>query len=233
VIGLIDGFNPCNMFVLTCMLTLLVATSDSKLRVSLVALSFIGTSFIFYFLFMTAWFNVFNYIGFIDPLRIGVAVVGIIAGVINFKELLFFKQGVSLMIPEGQTKKLMDRVGKMRALIQTGSIPALLAASVVLATLASLVELPCTAGLPIIFTSILSSRGFAHGQSAGYYWYIGYYCLAYSIPLVTIWLFFACTFRAHRLTQRHAEIIKFIAGFIMIILGILLLVNPSLVGISK
>ncbi|MBF0384742.1 MAG: hypothetical protein HQL27_02610, partial [Candidatus Omnitrophica bacterium] len=102
IIGAIDGINPCNIFVLTCLLAILVATSNSRARLYIVAFSFVFVVFTMYFLFMAFWLNVFKYISFINPLRIGIALIAIIAGIINCKELLFFKKGVSLMIPDKQ-----------------------------------------------------------------------------------------------------------------------------------
>ena len=83
IIALVDGFNPCNIFVLTMLLGFLVSASSSRFRVYLVGYTFVTVVGIFYFLFMAAWLNVFKYMGFIDPLRIAIAAIAIIAGLIN------------------------------------------------------------------------------------------------------------------------------------------------------
>lgn len=229
-IALVDGFNPCNMFVLTCLLALLVSTSDSRKRLFAVALSFVGMVYFFYFMFMAAWLNVFKYISFIDPLRIGIALMALIAGFINCKELFFFKKGISLTIQDQHKGPLMKRIDRMKEIIQTGSFPLLISSSIALATFASLVELPCTAGFPIIYTGILSGRGME--SSVGYYLYLALYNLVYVFPLLIIITIFIYTFRVRKITQRQMEIIKFIGGIIMILLGIVLLVNPGLIGLG-
>lgn len=229
-IALVDGFNPCNMFVLTCLLALLVSTSDSRKRLFTVAFSFIGMVYIFYFLFMASWLNVFNYIQFIDPLRITIAVLALIAGLINCKELFFFKKGLSLTIQDQHKGLLMKRIDKMKNIIQHGSYPVLITSSLGLATFASLVELPCTAGFPIIYTGILSGRGLK--SSVWYYLYLMFYNFVYILPLFIIVTVIIYSFRVRRITQRQMEIIKFIGGVIMILLGIILLVNPGLVGLG-
>ncbi len=230
VIALIDGFNPCNMFVLIFLLVLLISASDSRKRIYIVGYTFIFVVFIFYFTFMVAWLNIFKYIGFIAPLRIAIAIIALAAGLINCKELLFFKKGVSLMIQDKHKGILYKKVNKMKAVIKTGSFWILVSSSVVLASFSSLIELPCTAGFPIIYTGILSGKVLE--SSFIYYLYLFYYNLVYIIPLFVIITLFGWTFKAKQIDERQVQIIKFIGGFIMILLGIILLVNPSLIGIG-
>jgi len=230
LIALVDGFNPCNMFVLTCLLALLISTSDSKKRLYAVAFSFIFMVYVFYFMFMAAWLEAMKYIGFITPLRITLAIMALIVGLINCKELFFFKKGVSLTISDKQKGPLMKRMQGMKEIIKNGSFPLLISSSLGLAALASLVELPCTAGFPIVYTGILTGKGLEN--SFGYYGYLLYYNLVYVLPLIVIIMIFIYTFRARQITQRQMEIIKFIGGIIMILLGIVLLVNPGLIGLG-
>jgi len=230
LIAVIDGFNPCNMFVLTCLLALLISTSDSKRRLYVVAFSFVAMVYVFYFMFMAAWLEAMKYIGFVTPLRITIAIMALGVGVINCKELFFFKKGISLMISEKHKGPLMKRMQGMKEIIQTGSFPLLIFSSLGLAALASLVELPCTAGFPIVYTSILAGKGL--NNTFAYYAYLFYYNLVYVLPLLVIIMLFIYTFRARQITQRQMEIIKFIGGIIMILLGIVLLVNPGLIGLG-
>ena len=230
IIGFIDGFNPCNMFVLTCLMALLVSTSDSRVRLYIVGLSFVATVFLLYFLFMATWLNIFQYISFITPLRIGIGVLSLVAGVINCKDFLFFKKGVSLTIPDAQRGPLMKKVYAMKQAIQQGSYPVLILSSIALAVLSSLVEIPCTAGFPIIYTGILSGK--ILDSTLSYYAYLAFYNLLYVFPLFVIVSIFIISFKGQPISQRQMEILKFIGGVIMILLGVILLVNPSLVGIN-
>ena len=229
-IALVDGFNPCNMFVLTCLMALLISTSDSRKRLYIVAGSFIFMVYVFYYMFMAAWLNVFKYITFITPLRISIAVLALVAGFINCKELLFFKMGISLTISDKQKGPLMKKIEEMKEIIKNGSLPILITSSIGLAALASLIELPCTAGFPIIYTGILSGKGLQ--STFAYYAYLAFYNLVYVLPLIVIVSILIFTFRVRQITQRQMEIIKFIGGIIMLLLGILLLVNPGLLGVG-
>lgn len=230
LIALVDGFNPCNMFVLTCLLALLISTSDARRRLYIVSLTFVGMVYIFYFMFMAVWLNVFKYISFITPLRIGLGIIAVGAGLINCKELFFFRKGFTLMIQDQHKGPLMKKIENMKEVIQKGSLPLLVTSSLGLATLASLVELPCTAGFPIIYTGILAGKGLEN--TLGYYFYLMYYNLVYVFPLCVIVFIFIYTLKARKITQRQMEIIKFIGGIIMLLLGIVLLVNPGLLGLK-
>ncbi len=229
-IALVDGFNPCNLFVLTFLLGLLISASHSRKKIYAIGYTFIFVVFVIYFLFMVAWLNIFKYIGFITPLRIGIACIALIAGIINCKELFFYRKGITLMIQEQHVGPLKKRIENMKNIIINGSMLALILASISLATFASLVELPCTAGFPIIYTGILTGKVLA--SSFSYYLYLFFYNFVYVIPLIVIITIFGYTFKGKQISKRQMQIIKFIGGLIMILLGLILLINPSLIGIG-
>ncbi|MGM5480469.1 MAG: cytochrome c biogenesis protein CcdA [Nanobdellota archaeon] len=227
IIGIVDGFNPCNLMVLTLLVSLLLTESHSRKRILAVALTFVSVIYIFYFIFMSAWINIFNLVGFIDPLRYFIAVIAIIAGLINIKELFFFRKGITLMIQDKHLKPLKKKVNHVAELMKKGSLPSLIGASAVLAIFASLVELPCTAGFPIIYTGVLTGAGLESG--IGHYLYLLLYNLFYIIPLLAIILVFTFTFKGKKVSKKTMSIIKFVGGAIMLLLGIILLVNPNII----
>ena len=226
LIAILDGFNPCTMWVLSFLLVLLISVSHSKKRILVVGYTFVAVVFLIYFLFMAAWLNIFMYLGYIDILRIIIGSVALIAGLINCKEYFFFRKGVTLMIQDKHKKPLVNKIESMKDKIKTGSMPALIGASVVLAAFASLVELPCTAGWPLIYTTILAEKVFE--DSMVYYGYLLLYNLIYVIPLAVIITVFGCFLKGKQVTKEQMQIIKLIGGVFMVALGIVLLVNPEL-----
>lgn len=225
-IAIIDGFNPCTLWVLTFLLVLLVSVSEDRKRIFAVGFTFVVVVYVFYFLFMAAWLNIFLYIGLLDPVRIAIGIMAIIAGLINCKEFFAFRKGITLMIQEKHKIPLTKKIEEMRDIIRHGSFPALILASVVLASFSSLVELPCTAGFPIIYTKILSERVFMN--SSVHYLYLMLYNLFYVIPLVSIIMLFGYFFRGKEISKSQMQFIKVFGGLIMIALGIILLFNPEL-----
>lgn len=226
IIGLLDGFNPCTIFILTLLLGLMISVSNSRQRILAVGFSFVFVVFIIYFLFMLAWLNIFKLIGFTTPFRIVIAAVAIIAGLINCKELFFFKKGITLMIQESHKVYLFRYMEKMKEIIIKGSIPALILSTVLLAIFSSIIEIPCTAGFPIIYTGVLTGKVGMAGIS--YFLYLFLYNLMYVLPLSIVIILLSYTFKEAHISKSQMQILKFIGGFIMILLGIILLVNPAL-----
>jgi cytochrome c biogenesis protein CcdA len=227
LIAFVDGFNPCNLFVLTLLLGLLVSASHSRKRIYVVGYTFVFMVFVIYFLFMVAWLNIFKFIGFIDPLRIGIAGLALAAGLINCKEIFWFRKGITLMIQEKHKGPLLRKVEGMKSKMMSASMPALIFASVGLAAFSSFVELPCTAGFPIIYSSVLAGKFMTH--SFWSYTYLLFYNLIYVLPLAVIIGIVGYTFQGKQISKKQMGVIKLIGGLIMIALGIILLVNPGLV----
>ncbi|MDD4983638.1 MAG: cytochrome c biogenesis protein CcdA [Candidatus ainarchaeum sp.] len=224
LVGLLDGFNPCTFFVFGLILSLLVSVSDSRKKMLAVALSFIIVVFVIYFLFMSAWLTVLSVIGFVDILRIIVGIIAIIAGLINWKEFIWFRKGITLMIQDKDKAKVTGKIQALKDKITSGTILSLIGASVLLALFTSMIEIPCTVGLPLIYTTILSQNalGFSH------YLYILLYCLIYVIPLLAISGWFIYSFKEKTISKKQMQWIKLITGLIMVVLGIIILFWPKL-----
>jgi cytochrome c biogenesis protein CcdA len=231
IIAIIDGFNPCTLWVLSFLLVLLISSFEgdgkgTRKKMLIVGFTFASVVAVIYFLFMVAWLNIFKFIGFIDPLRIGIACLALLAGFINCKEYFAFRKGVTLMIQEQHKHFVLEKIESVKKVLKRGSTFALITASAVLATFASLVELPCTAGWPLVYTAVLSSK--VLGGSAEHYAYLIFYNLIYIIPLCSMILLFAWFSKGKKITKEQTQVIKLIGGLLMIVLGIVLLVNPGL-----
>ena len=137
-LGLLDGFNPCAMWVLLFLLSLLVRLRD-RARMALIAGTFVLVSGAVYYAFMAAWLNVFLAVGMSGTLRgalacaalrVGLAVVAMLIGLINVKDFFAFRRGVSLSIPESAKPGIYARA---RAILKAESLPASLVAVAALA----------------------------------------------------------------------------------------------------
>ncbi len=220
-IALIDGFNPCTIWVLSFLLALLIHVHNRR-KILIVGGVFLLMVYIIYFLFMTAWLSLFLYLGYIDLIRVIIALIAILAGIINMKDFFWFKKGISLSISNRFKPKLFE---KMRTVVKEESLFLTIIGTIVLASFASLIELPCTSGFPAIYTKILSMQGL---KGLGYYLYISVYCLIYIVPLTIIIGIFAFFMKGEKMTEKQGRILKFIGGFIMLALGLILLIKPDL-----
>ena len=130
------------------------------------------------------------------------------------------------MIQEQHKRPLRMRIEKLKNKIRHGSLPALVSSSIVLAAFSSLIELPCTAGFPIIYAGILA--GHYAKYSLGSYLYLLLYNSVYVLPLVVVIGVIGWTFHGKQISKKLMSVIKLIGGLIMIALGIVLLVNPGI-----
>ncbi len=226
IVAFVDSFNPCNLFAFILLLGILISASQAKFRVYLIGAIFISVVYAFYFLIMAAWLNIFEFIGLVEPLRIGVGILAILAGIINCKELFSFNTGISLMISEKHKNMLYEKMRAIREIIANGKLTLLIVTTITLAVFTSFIELLCTSGFPIIYTSVLATKYAAH--SIFHYYYLALYNLIYIVPLLLIIGFIGLSIRSKQLSETQAGIIKFVSGIIMIILGIILLVRPEL-----
>jgi hypothetical protein len=221
IIGLADGLNPCAFYVLVAMLGVLLHVRSRK-RLLLFGGLFVLASGIVYFLFMTAWLGIFVLTGFGRGVTIGLGAILLVMGLINLKEVFWFKKGVSLMIPERAKAGLFRR---MRAVAGAASLPMALAGVATLALLVNLVELGCTLGLPAVYTRVLSLR--RDLSSAARYAYLALYNVAYVIPLATIVLVCAATLHRLTLTEQRAKVFKGVSGALLVTFGLLFIVAPD------
>ncbi len=218
--GFLDGLNPCAMWVLVFLLGLM-AYSRSRKRMIIVGLTFAAASGTVYFALMAAWLNFFMILGFNRPVMIILGAAALVMGLVNLKELFFFKKGVSLMIPESAKPGIYRRG---RRLLKEKSLFLTVCMTFLFALFVNLIELACTAGLPAIFTKILADR---NETAAARYLYMVLYNLVYIVPLLIIVLIFVFTMGHFKIQEKHAKVLKCISGFLMLVLGTLMLVKPE------
>jgi thiol-disulfide isomerase/thioredoxin len=221
VLGLLDSINPCAFFVLLFLLSLMVH-AHSRGRMLTVGLVFVLFSGLVYFLFMAAWLNLFLATGGIAVVTLLAGMVALLIGACNVKDYFFFHRGPSLAIPERFKPGLYQRG---RNLVQAAGYPSLLGGTVLLALAANSYELLCTAGLPMVYTRILTLQDLSPWS---YYGYLAGYNLVYITPLLIIVLIFAATLGSHRLSEREGRVLKLLSGVMMSVMGLVLIFFPSL-----
>lgn len=220
-IGLLDGFNPCAMWVLLFLLSLLVTLRD-RFAMALIAGTFVLVSGLIYFAFMAAWLNVFLLIGLSHTVQFILGALAIGIGLVNVKDFFAFRRGFSLSIPDSAKPGLYARI---RRIVQAEHRTGALVGVIVLAGLVNLVELLCTAGFPALYTQILSTY---HLPAWHYYAYLGLYNLAYIADDALMVTLAVVTLGRRKLEEREGRWLKLLSGTVMIALGLLLIVKPSL-----
>lgn len=221
VIAGVDAFNPCAFFVLMFLMSMMLHTRKRS-RMLLVGGVFVFMSGLLYFLFMAAWLNLFKAIGQLELITIAAALIAIFVGLINIKDFVWFKKGISLTIADSSKPALYQRA---RTLLQARSLFTMLAATVGLAFFANLYEFLCTAGFPMVYTRILTLSELSDFQ---YYLYLVLYNLVYIMPLLLIVLLFTWTMGKRQLQETEGRSLKLVSGSMMLALGMVLLIDPGL-----
>jgi glutaredoxin len=220
IVGLLDGFNPCAMWVLLFLLSVLASLRDRR-RMALIGGIFVVISGAAYYAFMAAWLNVFLLIGLSRAVQIVLGVVALVIGAVNLKDFFGLHRGPSLSIPEAVKPGIYRRV---RSIIQAGRTVDAVAGAAVLALLVNIVELGCTAGLPAIYTQVLTAN---HLSGGGYYGYLLLYIAAYMFDDSLMVLIAIVTLSRTKLQERGGRILKLISGLVITVLGIALLARPQ------
>jgi len=223
VLAGLDSFNPCAFFVLLFLLSLLVH-AKSRGQMLLIGGTFVFFSGLVYFMFMAAWLNLFMVVGELRWVTTLAGLVAVLIAVINIKDFFWLHRGITLSIPERARPRLYQRV---RALLNTGRLPAVLLGTVALALAANTYEILCTVGFPMVFTRILTVNELA---PATYYGYLLLYNVIYIIPLLLIVGVFSFTLGARKLSERGGRLLKLLAGLMMLELGTVLIVAPALLN---
>jgi glutaredoxin len=217
-LGLLDGFNPCSMWVLILMISLL-APLNNRPRMLAIAGAFVAVEGLAYFIFMAAWLNLFLLIGLSRVSEIIIATLALVAGAIHLKDFWAYGWGISLSIPATAKPGIYAR---MRRILQAENLGAALLGTVVLAILVQIVEFMCTSGFPALFTRILTLQQL---DSISYYGYLLLYDLAYMFDDVIILAIGVITLSQHRLQENEGRWLKLVSGLVMVGLGVYLLLQ--------
>lgn len=219
-IGLLDGFNPCAMWVLLFLLSMLLHLKD-RVRMAYIAGTFVMVSGFVYFAFMAAWLNIFLVVGKSNLINILLGFIAIVVGAINIRDSLSLLKGFSLSIPESAKPRLYQ---KIREVIMHQSVLLSIAASASLAVVVNFVELLCTAGFPAIYTAILSQHQLSLPE---YYGYLALYIAGYIADDALMVGTAVIALTSNKLTENGGRLLKLISGFAMFLIGLILLFKPE------
>jgi len=222
VMGLVDGFNPCAMWVLLFLISMLLGMKDRKKMMYLGSL-FIVASASVYLLFMVAWLNIVINVTSIKWVQILIAVVALIGGLINIRSYIksLGKDNGCTVVDDNKRKKIFGKIKKFtseKSLILASVGVVLLAISV------NVVELACSAGLPVLFTNILAINNVGTNLSSIY---ILIYIFFFMLDDLIVFYVAMFTLKVTGVTTKYTKYTHLIGGIIMLVIGILLILKPE------
>jgi thiol-disulfide isomerase/thioredoxin len=221
MIAAIDGFNPCAMWVLLFLISLLLGMKDKK-RMWIFGSIFILASAFVYFLFMTAWLNIFLFLGVIFWVRIGIGLLALYAGYHNLKEYLTNKTGVCKITGDGKRQAIFE---KLKKTVQEKHFLIALSGIIILAFAVNLVELICSAGLPAVYTNILTLSNLSGLQ---YYAYLALYIFIFMLDDLFVFFIAMKTMQMGGISAKYTKYSHLIGGAIMLLIGVLMIFAPEM-----
>lgn len=221
LIAFVDGFNPCSIWVLSVLLAMILG-SGSRARTAAVGGTFLLVTAGLYGLFITGLFAALSVARHLAGIQLAVALFALAFGAVNVKDYFALHRGLSFSIPE----RFKPRIYRgSRAVRRERPLPVTLLVTVVLAGGVALVELPCTAGFPVVWTSLLAEAGVEGAAFAGL---LAVYLLVYLAIEIAILTVAIATLSMGRMQESHGRTLKLIGGMVMLALGVVMLVAPSL-----
>lgn len=225
VLGTVDGFNPCAMWVLIFLITMFLNSKNRK-RMWILGTVFLFTSALMYYLIMAAWLNVAISLVAVNWIRILIGVVAFIFGGYNlFKFFKSLKQkDIGCEVTDAnQKRKIIDKVKKI---VLEQNFWLALVGIIVLAISVNFVELACSAGLPFLFTQILAYNNLSIGTT---YLYIGLYVLFFLLDDLIVFAVAMLTLKVTGISNKYGKVSQVVGGVIMVIIAIMLIWFPEVI----
>lgn len=220
LIGALDGFNPCAMWTLLFLISLLIGMKNRK-KMWLLGSAFIVASAFVYFLFMAAWLNLILFLGFVVWVRLVIGAIALVGGGYSIKKGIENKDGGCEITGSEKRQATFERIKKIT---QHNSLWIALGGIILLAFAVNLVELLCSAGLPAVYTQILTLNDLAAWQ---YYGYLLLYIFFFMLDDLIIFFIAMTTLKLTGISTKYSKYSSLIGGVIMIIIGLLLIFKPE------
>lgn len=221
VLGLVDGFNPCAMWVLVLFLTILLE-AGSRRRMFEMAGLFIFAEGVMYYLILNVWMTTWDFVGLDNIITPIVGLVAVGAG--TYFLYNFYKADTACKVGDLNSKqKTAERIKQYATVPMT--IPVALGI-LGLAFSVNIIEFACSVGIPQTFTKVLDINYLSFGAKQ---FYNALYILMYMVDdLVVFGLALYSFDKIGLTTAKYTRFSHFIGGVIMVILGIILLADPTL-----
>ena len=221
VLGLLDGFNPCAMWALLFLISLLLGMKDRK-RMWILGITFVIVSAFVYFLFMVAWLKLILFLGFIAIVRYVISFVALVGGFWNLRSYFKNKNGGCTVAGSEKKRKFFDL---LKAVTQKRAFILALLGIITLAFSVNLVELICSAGLPAVYVQILALNDLQVWQ---YYAYISLYIFVFMIDDLFVFFIAMWTLQMTGITTKYSKFSKLIGGILMVVIGLILIFKHEL-----
>jgi glutaredoxin/uncharacterized protein (UPF0333 family) len=224
LLGTIDGFNPCAMWVLITFLAIL-AQAGSRQKMIFLAGVFIVAEAIMYNLILNVWYKTWDFVALdeiVTPL-VGLLALG---GGTFFLYRWFKNRNTALVCDISSVDSQMRTINKFKFVASQPITLTTVGAILLIAFSVNVIEFACSIGIPQAYTKILELNMLSFFERQ---WFILVYTAGYIIDDLLVFglaIWGYGKLQAHG--QKYAQLSLLIGGVLMLLLGILLVFNPEL-----
>lgn len=220
LIGLIDGFNPCAMWILLFLISVLIGMKDRR-KMWVLGLTFLVSSALVYMVIMMSWLNIVIHITTSILIRNIIACIALVGGVVNLCNYFKDKGSGCSVVDDKKRKRIFAKIKKFThektfALAIVGIIG--------LAISVNIVELACSAGLPMIFMQLLALNNIT-GMAA--FLYVLVYIFFFLLDDLVIFVIAMITMKVTGISTKYNKYSHLIGGILMLVVGSLLILKPE------
>lgn len=220
LIGLVDGFNPCAMWVLIFLITMLF-DYPSKKKMWILGCTFLFTSAFIYFLFMISFLKVAMFINSINVLKLLIAVFALVFGGFNIYRYFKTKDVGCDVVDKNKRRKIINRI---KNILSSKSFAFAIGGIILLAISVNLIELLCSMGLPVMFTEILAYNNITGVKNI---LYIILYIIFFLIDDLIVFFIAMKTLKITAISNKYSKYSHLVGGLIMIAIGLLMILKPE------
>ncbi len=222
ILGFVDGFNPCAMWVLVTFLLILLQIGDKKKMWQIVGL-FLFAEAVMYFMILNVWYKTWDFIGLDKIVTPLIGILALAGGVFFLKK--YFEKRKSLVCDITSTKHQKGVEAKIKKLIHSPLTIITAAGIIGVAFSVNIIEFACSVGIPQAFTKILELNSLSFGM---HQFYILVYTFFYMLDDIIIFGLALYSFNKLHTSYKYANFSALVGGILMLVLGVLMLFAPNL-----
>lgn len=220
LIGIVDGFNPCAMWILLFLISMLLGMKNKK-RMWILGITFLASSALVYFLFLISWLNLAVFLNKVLYIRVAISFVAVLFGVLQVIKFFYKKDDGCEVVDNKNRKRIIKSIQKI---IKEKSFILAVLGIILLAASVNIIELLCSLGLPVMFTQILAIN---EVSKTGQILYSLLYVLFFMIDDIIIFIIAMKTLEIKAISNKYGKYSHLVGGLIMIIIGILMIYKPE------
>ena len=224
VLGFIDGFNPCAMWVLLTFLLVLSQMGSRKKMAQMVGL-FLVAEGVMYYAILNIWYKTWDFValdGIVTP-AVGTLAIG--SG--TFFLYRYFKERNKPLTCDVTSQEHQQKVtGRINALAYKPMTLAVIGAVLLLAFSVNVIEFACSIGIPQVYTKVLDMNNLGFLAQQFYTLIYTFFYMADDIVVFALALWGYAKFYAWG--SKYSRVSTLVAGILMLALGVIMLLAPGL-----